>query len=177
MVMQSANAVVNHIFLDNLINVCQEFGPGADNHNCDINVDQPINSVVQDPSGTSNIYTEILNTDAQNLCDEFDDGDHNGDCINNVNVLVGPVLQTNDPNSPPIVGSNEIDIGTVDVMLNDCNESGTGNNDVECINTGSDEIAFFDNPAISQDNFASGNDLSNTGFVEDNTVSTTQGIH
>ncbi len=109
---------------------------------CETNVDQPTPIVNQNPGGSSNIYTEILNTDAINDCDEFDDGDNNVDCINNVNVLIGPTNQNNDPNSPPIVGSNVIDIVTVDDMLNACNETGTGDNSAECTNTGVDSIAI-----------------------------------
>ena len=168
MVMQSANAVVNIIPLDSIFNVCQEFGPGVDNHDCTTFVDQNVPVVNQDPGGVSNIFTEILNTDASNFCDEFDDGDHNADCINNVNVFVGPTDQTNDPDSPP-VGTNEVDIGTVDVMLNDCNETGTGNNFADCTNSGLDSIFDPNDPlngiAINQDNVALGSDLSNIGFV------------
>ena len=147
MVMQSANAVVNIIPLTTSFNVCQEFGLGDDFSNCQNFIDQPLPPFVnQNPGGSSNIYTEILNTDASNFCDEFDDGDHFADCFNNVNVFIGPTNQNNDPSSPPIVGSNEVNIGTVDVMLNACNETGTGDNSAECTNTGLDTIVDPNDP-------------------------------
>ena len=98
-----------------------------------------IDPATQDPpSGTSNLYDVIINIDALNNCDEFDDGDNNVDCIGDANYIVGPVSQTNTPNVNP-VGTNEIDIVTDDNMLNDCTETGNGNNKAFCENTATDK--------------------------------------
>ena len=96
---------------------------------------------------TSNLYDVIVNTDGLNNCDEFDAGDNNVDCINDIDHIVGPVTQTNDPDDNPVL-TNEIDIVTDDNMLNDCTETGNGNNNAGCNNIGFDVIA-----GITQDNF------------------------
>ena len=122
------------------------------------------------PSGTSNLYDVIVNTDGLNDCDEFDDGDNNVDCNLFANHIFGPVTQTNDPNVNP-VGTNEIDVVTNDNMLNECTESGNGDNNAACNNVGIDSIA-----EITQDNFVDASNTIGAGFVESNTINTLQGF-
>ena len=86
------------------------------------------------------------------------------------NHIVGPVTQTNDPNVNP-VGTNEIDVVTDDNMLNDCTESGNGDNNAACNNVGIDSIA-----EITQDNFVDASNTIGAGFVESNTINTLQGF-
>jgi len=151
---QSAYADQSATFNDNLENDCQQSGTGANNEDCDITVTAGISQAAQDPpAGTSNQYDVIINLDGLNNCDEFDDGNNNANCDNTATYVVGPVTQTNDPNNPP-VATNEIDIVTDDTMLNDCTESGNGDNNAQCSNTGT-----FTIDSITQNNLV---DASNT---------------
>ena len=170
-VIQSAHADSSFTFNDNLVNDCVQFGAGVNNEDCDITVAAQIDPGTQDPpTGTSNLYDVIINTDGLNDCDEFDDGDNNVDCNLFANYLVGPVSQTNTPNVNP-VGTNEIDIVTDDNMLNSCDEAGSGNNEAFC------EITAFDiTNSISQANFVASSDGIGSGFVESNTINALQGL-
>ena len=168
---QSAYADQSTTFNDNFVNDCQQSGAGVNNQNCALFCIDAISTATQDPpSGTSNLYDVIINIDALNNCDEFDAGDNNVDCIGDPDHIVGPVTQTNDPNVNP-VGTNEIDIVTDDNMLNDCTESGNGDNNAACNNIGIDTIA-----EITQDNFVDASNTIGVNFVESNTINTLQGF-
>ena len=168
---QPAYADQSITFNDNFVNDCQQSGAGVNNQNCNFIGTDGISAATQDPpSGTSNLYDVIINIDALNNCDEFDAGDNNVECIGNPNHIVGPVTQTNNPNVNP-VGTNEIDIVTADNILNDCTESGNGDNNAECINDGFDIIN-----AITQNNFVDASNTIGASFVESNTVNTLQGF-
>ena len=170
-VIQSAHADSSFTFNDNLVNDCEQFGAGVNNEDCDIAVVAQIDPGTQDPpTGTSNLYDVIINTDGLNDCDEFDDGDNDVDCNLFANYLVGPVSQTNTPNVNP-VGTNVIAIVTDDNMLNSCDEAGSGNNEAFCENT-----AFDITNSISQANFVASSGGIGPGFVESNTVNALQGF-
>ncbi|HTH21365.1 MAG TPA: hypothetical protein VL854_04035, partial [Nitrososphaeraceae archaeon] len=162
---QSAYADQSATFNDNLENDCQQSGTGANNEDCDITVTAAISEAAQDPpAGTSNQYDVIINLVALNNCDEFDDGNNNANCDNTATYVVGPVTQTNDPNNPP-VATNEIDIVTDDTMLNDCTESGNGDNNAQCSNTGT-----FTIDSITQNNLVDASNTIGVNFAESNTV-------
>ena len=168
---QQAYADTSFTFNDNFVNDCEQFGAGVNNEDCDISVTAQIDPGTQDPpTGTSNLYDVIINTDGLNDCDEFDDGDNNVDCNLSANYLVGPVSQTNTPNVNP-VGTNVISIVTNDNMINDCTETGNGDNNAFCENAGSDRI-----DSITQSNFVDASSSIGAGFVESNTVNTLQGF-
>ncbi|HTH22794.1 MAG TPA: hypothetical protein VL854_11300, partial [Nitrososphaeraceae archaeon] len=167
---QPAYADQSITFNDNLVTDCQQSGTGANNPNCDFIGTDGISIATQDPpAGASNLYDVIVNIDGLNNCDEFDAGDNNADCIGDPDHIVGPVTQTNNPNVNP-VGTNEIDIVTDDNMLNDCTESGNGNNNAVCHNIGSDTIT-----EITQNNFVDATSIG-VNFVESNTINTLQGF-
>ena len=56
-------------------------------------------------------------------------------------------------------------------MLNDCTETGNGDNNAVCNNIGTDAIT-----EITQSNFVDASNTIGLGFVESNTVNTLQGF-
>ena len=166
---QSAYADQSTTFNDNYVDACQESGAGVNNANCDAIVNDGISVATQTDDNALNLYDVIVNADGLNDCDEFDAGNNNVDCINDIDHIVGPVTQTNNPPDNPSL-ANEIDIVTDDNMLNDCNESGSGNNNAACTNIGNDVIS-----EMTQDNFVDATTID-AGFAETNTINTLQGF-
>ena len=136
--MQKAEAVVTTSFPLIDVNTCNEFDTGTNFAFCDNDrtIVLPLPADIdQTPTDSSNTLDILIDTAMTNDCDESNGGNNLAFVTNEVTWLIGPTItQTNDP-STDTVGTNVIDITGDDDLLNNCDESGTGNaGDVVCTN-------------------------------------------
>ena len=175
MVMQSADAIVNVVTNDSPVQQCLEFGAGSNNNFCSAIIFHAFDLAgsVQDPPGASNQVDITFNSDIFNGCEESDAGNNVANCDSFIDDLFGPVSQTNDPSVTP-VSSNDITIVTDDNLINNCDETGTGDNFAQCINDSGNVIGEDTGFAIIQDNLVDFNTLG-LDFEAANTVNIVQG--
>ena len=166
-IIQKADAVQSFDFDWTTIITCNEVNSGANNAVCQNDFDAVLPIASQTPAtGSSNIANAFATIDQLTDCDESGSGDNNVFCNNDDDWLIGPVIQTNNPSVNP-VGSNVIGAVVDNDEINNCDESGSGNNDANCENLVDTEIS-----SATQSNTATG--PATIAFDQDNAISTHQ---
>ena len=131
-IMQKADAVQSFTFDWTPIATCNESDAGVNNAVCQNDFDAVLPIASQTPAtGSSNVANAFATIDQLTDCDESGSGDNNVFCNNDDDWLIGPVIQTNDPSVNP-VGSNVIGAVVDNDEINNCDESGSGNNEADC---------------------------------------------
>ena len=170
-IMQKADAQ-QFSFTDVLQNTCSENGAGIvvpampPPNNCENIITDSLPIPVPNPPDSSNIIDVDVTRDLINDCDEFDSGNFIApNCVNDNSWIIGPIAQTNDPSTNP-VGSNIFNVLGDDDLLNNCDESGSGDHTALCENDADTGLA-----SITQSNDANGNP-ANIDFDQDNSIFT-----